>query len=522
MPLSSFPRSCARLGPAVALAAFLLVTAGAPAGASPAGGSAAARGAGTSGLTTIGVGSNPDGIAVDATTDTVYVANNGGDSVSVINGATDTVTATIPVGQAPRGIAVDEQTDTVYVANSGDQTVSVIDGATAQVTATLTVGPGTDAVAVDATANTIYVSWHDGIATIDGATNAVTPLAIDAPPVMGTGINDSLAADPGTGDLYLVNWLLQFVSVIDMTTDQPVSTYDAGSAPDAVAVDPVHHLLYVGSCQSGFFSGVWVINLASGNTQAQLSDGCPAAVAADTATGTGVSVDQDAGSLSFIGGSPSRVTGTLSVGLEPSAVAVDPATGAVYVANQTLAGTVTAVMPAAPRLTSKNAATFKVGAAGSFQVTATGFPAVTYSESGRLPRGVTMSSAGRLSGTPAAGSGGTYPVVVTGSNAILPAATQKLTITVDQAPAITSAKRAVFTIGKAHTFKITATGFPAPRITEKGKLPKGLTFASGAKGTATISGKAAKTDRHATYVLTFTAANGIGKSAVQVFDLVVR
>lgn len=517
MHISSFPRHCARLGPVAAVAAFLLVAASAPAGASPAGPAAEAAG-----LTSIGVGSNPDGVAVDATTDTVYVANNGSNSVSVIDGATDAVTATIPVGDAPRGIGVDEQTDTVYVANSGDQTVSVIDGATGQVTDTLTVGAGPDAVAVDAGTDTIYVSWHDGIATIDGATNVVTPLAIDTAPVMGTGINDSLAADPGTGDLYLANWLLQFVSVIDMATDQPVSYYDAGSAPDAVAVDPVHHLLYVGSCQTGYFSGVWVINLASGDTQAQLSDGCPAAVAADTATGTGVSVDQNAGTLSFIGGSPDRVTGTISVGLEPSAVAVDPATGAIYVANQTLSGTVTAVMPAAPKLTSKDAATFKVSAAGSFQVTAAGFPAVTYSESGRLPRGVTMSSAGRLSGAPAAGSGGTYGVVITAANAILPAATQKLAITVDQAPAITSAKRAVFTIGRAHTVKITATGFPAPMITEKGKLPRGLSFTGGASGAATISGKAAKSDKHATYVLRLTAANGIGKSAVQVLDLVVR
>jgi hypothetical protein len=41
-------------------------------------------------------------------------------------------------------------------------------------------------------------------------------------------------------------------------------------------------------------------------------------------------------------------------------------------------------------------------------------------------------------------------------------------------------------------------------------------------GTATISGKAAKTDKHTTYVLTLTAANGIGNAATQTFDLVLR
>ena len=502
-----------------ACAATVLLASGAASTAA----SAAPEGpASTTGLTTVSVGSNPDGVAVDATTDTVYVANNGGDSVSVIDGATDAVTATIPVGAAPRGIAVDQQTDTVYVANSGDQTVSVIDGATDKVTGTLTVGAGTDAVAIDESTDTIYVTWHDGIASIDGATNAVTPLAIDAPPVMGTGISDSLASDSGTGDLYLANWLLQFVSVIDMSSDQPVSYYDAGSAPDAVVVDPVNQLLYVGSCESGYFSGVWIISLASGNTKAQLSDGCPAAVAADTATKTGVSIDSTSGELSFIGGSPAQVTGSLSVGLEPSAVAVDSATGAIYVANQTLAGTVTVIKPAAPKLTSPAAATFSVGAAGSFQVTATGFPAVTYTHSGRLPKGLAMSSAGLLSGTPSAGSGGTYQVDVTAANAIAPAATQKLTISVHQAPAVTSAPHALFTTGKAHSVTLTATGFPAPRLTEKGKLPKGLRFKAGANGTAVISGTAAKTDKHAMYRLTITAANGTGKPAVQSFELRVR
>lgn len=78
----------------------------------------------------------------------------------------------------------------------------------------------------------------------------------------------------------------------------------------------------------GIAAGVWAISLASGSTEAQLSDGCPAAVAAGTATGTAVSIDRTTGELSFIGGSPAKVRGSVNVGLEPSAVAVDSATGA--------------------------------------------------------------------------------------------------------------------------------------------------------------------------------------------------
>ena len=82
-------------------------------------------------------------MAVDETTDTIYVANDGSGTVSVIDGATNTVTATVAVGTDPIGVAVDETTDTIYAANDGSGTVSVIDGATNTVTATVTVGAAT-------------------------------------------------------------------------------------------------------------------------------------------------------------------------------------------------------------------------------------------------------------------------------------------------------------------------------------------------------------------------------------------
>lgn len=64
-------------------------------------------------------------MAVDSATGTVCVANLD-DTVSVISGRTGTVTATIPVGSQPEGVAVNPSTGTVYVANSGSNTVSVI------------------------------------------------------------------------------------------------------------------------------------------------------------------------------------------------------------------------------------------------------------------------------------------------------------------------------------------------------------------------------------------------------------
>jgi hypothetical protein len=84
----------------------------------------------------------------------------------------------------------------------------------------------------------------------------------------------------------------------------------------------------------------------------------------------------------------------------------------------------------APAITSANNVTFNAGTANTFTVTATGTPAPTFSETGTLPAGVTLSPSGALSGTPVGT--GTYPITITASNGIGAVATQTFTLTVYQ------------------------------------------------------------------------------------------
>lgn len=168
----------------------------------------------------------------------------------------------------------------------------------------------------------------------------------------------------------------------------------------------------------------------------------------------------------------------------------------------------------APSITSVNNTTFKVGTAGSFTTTSSGFPTSTFTEAGSLPSGVTFTSAGVLSGTPAAGTGGTYPITITASNGISPNAPQAFTLTVDQAPAITSGNSAGFVINQAGSFTVTATGFPSPTLSETGTLPNGVTFTS----TGVLSGTPTQTG---IFNLTISASNGVSPNATQSFTLTV-
>src|SRR5438552_1275181 len=101
---------------------------------------------------TIAVGSAPWGVAVNPTTNRVYVANFNAGSVSVIDGGSNSVVATTGVGSQPYGVDVNPTTNRVYVANSGANSVSVIDGGSNAVTATIAVNGATQ-VAVNPTTN---------------------------------------------------------------------------------------------------------------------------------------------------------------------------------------------------------------------------------------------------------------------------------------------------------------------------------------------------------------------------------
>jgi len=107
---------------------------------------------------TVRVGGDPDGVAADPKTHTVYVTNISRNTVSVISGRSNTVTATIRVGLFPARVATNPKTNTIYVANAASSTVSVISGQTNTVTATIRVGGDPDGVAVDSKTNTIYVA----------------------------------------------------------------------------------------------------------------------------------------------------------------------------------------------------------------------------------------------------------------------------------------------------------------------------------------------------------------------------
>jgi hypothetical protein len=186
-------------------------------------------------------------------------------------------------------------------------------------------------------------------------------------------------------------------------------------------------------------------------------------------------------------------------------------------------GSVSQLVTLAPAFTSAATTTGTVNKAMTFTVTTTGYPTPTLTETGALPSGLHFTAnangTATISGTPASGKGGSYPLTVKATNAG-GSAVQSFVLIVDQPPAITSAGSATARIGKAFSFTVKTTGYPAAKVTESGTLPKGLKFTANANGTATISGTAASGTTGG-YFLNLSASNGVGSTAQQTFWLTV-
>lgn len=529
----------------------------------------------------IHVAFDPSVITVDPTSDTVYAVGEFPATMAVISGATNAVTHSIslPSGALSIAAAVNPVTDVVYVADYAHATVIVVNGSSGKVTATIPLTdpvhaphPSPRGIAVDTATNRVYVS-DDGdnqIAVINGVTNAVTSriaLPADSGPAQ-------LAADPGTGRVYVVDQGHGAISVIKTATSS-VSTLVTGMGdPFGVALNPTTGTLYATSRDHPDSLGTtYVIDTASRAITASIGRG-GSDVTVDPSSGSayvtnGTSASPVAGSVTVITPSasttiypvivsfPAVTFTTGQAGQDQLQASATPAAsfaatglpaGLTLTADGLLSGTpargtggfyeipVTAsngVTPAdtelfalriyqPPAITSPGHATFRTGVAGSVTVTTSGFPTATFSETGALPRGVTLSPAGILSGTPARRTGGRYRIQLTAANGVGSPATQAFTLTVDQPPSFISPSNVTFTAGRKKTIIIATKGFPVAQLTESGKLPKGITFRAHRNGTATLSGTAARSAKGRTFKIVVAARNGVGPAARQTLTIRVR
>ncbi len=161
------------------------------------------------------VGNTPQQIAVDESTNRIYVENQSDGTVSVIDGShckgTDVsgcnqAWPTITVGASPQGLGLNPHDHTLYVTNTNDDTVSVINTISRAVVATFPAGSAPRAVGIVFDKNTVFIGNRDDltVSIVNGATcngNNTSGCPQSPPPAVLVGAFPASAGNNGTNIL---------------------------------------------------------------------------------------------------------------------------------------------------------------------------------------------------------------------------------------------------------------------------------------------------------------------------------
>ena len=324
----------------------------------------------THSTTTVPAGFRPLAMAVNEVTNKIYVVNEGGivfakGSITVIDGVTNASTTVVdPHAVGPRSLAVNPSTNKIYVANLFSGNVTVIDGATNSTT-TVTdphvSGLGAVALAVNSVTNRIYVVNNNtdravtnpgNVTVIDGATNLTTtitdPKAFFPSDVAVNAVTNKIyvanAGDYPSGNNHGNVTVIDGGTNVTTTITDPNALNPGGvdSRGFAVAVDSTTNKIYVTNEGS---NNITVIDGATNSTTTVTDPNAlfPVAAAVDEATNTVYVANggcgfgngcSNPGSVTVINGGTNSVTTLIDPKASaPDAVAVNPITNQIYVAN---------------------------------------------------------------------------------------------------------------------------------------------------------------------------------------------
>jgi len=463
--------------------------------------------------TTVQVGSSPVAIATDASSGLVWVANAGSDTVTEISMATRQVLATVPVSSPPSSLAI--ILGNVWVGSQTSNVVTVFSESNPMAAPT-TYQFGTSADAP------LLVAPHEDLVVIASASQGLVWLFIPGhvygPYTVGGSVGGIASVVQGLGV-----WVTDSSGGTAVALTRPQLTrVTVGQDPTGLAFDPATSKLWVANQGSGTLSeiafngsiGQVVATYNAGSNNFAIAADPSPAITLDPLKGNIYVADTSGDTLSVISEATGQVLRTITVGSGPDAIAVVPFPESIWVANKN-DGTVTVISP--PQITSPSTLSATAGSPVSFQVTTSGYPASTITALG-LPKGLTMSPTGLLSGTPAHGTGRVYQVLLQADNGLGRDALQTLTLTVDEAPYFFGLENPIqLTVGVVRAGGIGAYGYPAPTVTISGKLPAGVTYSCPTPSAGILTECAPvglpQPGSGGTYPITVTAMNGIGSPA---------
>jgi YVTN family beta-propeller protein len=184
-------------------------------------------------------------------------------AVPSITARADSVTTSISVGSDPQGVAINPAGTFAYVTNSNSGSVSKIDLATDSVVATISIGGWTDptytqpkGVVFNPAGTYAYVTHVDMISGLVSKIDTATDTIVAT--IVNTRFHWGLAINPAGTFAYVANWSsANTVSKINLATDTVAATIRVGECPNEVVINPAGTFAYVtNQCGAGSVSKI--------------------------------------------------------------------------------------------------------------------------------------------------------------------------------------------------------------------------------------------------------------------------
>lgn len=267
---------------------------------------------------TIPIGQNPRRLISNAATGRIYVVNDTTPGTLTVFDSKDfAIIARIPVGNRPRSLAADFAIREIYVCNSASNTVTIVDTGSNTAVATIPVGTGPGAPSVNHRLGKIYVvsNADDAVSVIDRQTRTVKTIAVGKSPA-------STYVAERVGLVLVNNTAENTVSVIDSATDTVIRTLPvgAGTTSNFITGSGVFHRAYLPNALDNTLTIIDTDALAIAKTVPV--GATPIDVVADGDGGDVYVVNSGDRTVTVIDGGTEAVVGSFAVGASPWRVAV--------------------------------------------------------------------------------------------------------------------------------------------------------------------------------------------------------
>ena len=282
-------------------------------------------------ISSITINGVPNSIVVNPKTNTIYVASPETDKIYVIDGFNNTIVKSIQSGPLVADMAIDSNEfgglgSLIFIANRGNENVNssihIIDGITNKIIGNISMYRYSDSygIGIDQTLNKAYITniYSSDVSVIDYGTTLNHTFFYEYISSIPVGLSPTgITVDPYTGKIYVTNSGEDTISVIDIiSTNKSVIQYKVGLFPNALAFNSNNSKLYVANSGTNTIS-VFDTNLNRIEKEPIQVDSVPYDVAVNPLTNLIYVANFESQTLSTINGTSNKLSAVVKFYIHP-------------------------------------------------------------------------------------------------------------------------------------------------------------------------------------------------------------